>query len=148
MKETRTLLIRYDEIGLKGRNRKYFENQLVRNIRHALKDIEDVRIDKIHGRILGRVNMVDSQECVTRLTFVPGIASVSAGISMEPDFDKMAKLGISLIQPKLKAGGQLNFCVRTRRSNKMFPFTSKEIDFEVGSRLMEALADTARASCK
>ena len=141
MKETRTLLIRYDEIGLKGRNRKYFENQLVRNIRHALKDIEDVRIDKIHGRILGRVNMVDSQECVTRLTFVPGIASVSAGISMEPDFDKMAELGVSLIQPKLKAGGQLNFCVRTRRSNKMFPFTSKEIDFEVGSRIMGALAD-------
>ena len=77
MKETRTLLIRYDEIGLKGKNRKYFENKLVHNIRHALKGIEDVRIDKIHGRILGRVNMVDSQECVTRLTFIPGIASVT-----------------------------------------------------------------------
>ena len=141
MKETRTLLIRYDEIGLKGRNRKYFENQLVRNIQHALTGIEDVRIDKIHGRILGRVNMIDSQECVTRLTFVPGIASVSAGISMEPDFDKMAGLGISLIQPKLKAGRQLKFCVRTRRSNKMFPFTSKETDFEVGSRIMATLVD-------
>lgn len=141
MKETRTLLIRYDEIGLKGRNRKYFENQLVRNIRHALKDIEDIRIDKIHGRILGRINIADSQECVTRLTFIPGIASVSAGISMEPDFDKIAGLGTSLIQPKLEAGGQLKFCVRTRRSNKMFPFTSKEIDFEVGSRIMRTLAD-------
>ena len=141
MKETRTLLIRYDEIGLKGRNRKYFENQLVRNIRHALKDIEDVRIDKIHGRILGRVNMVDSQECITRLTFIPGIASVSAGVSMEPDFEKMAELGVNLIQPKLEARKQLKFCVRTRRSNKMFPLTSKEINFEVGSRIMEVLAN-------
>ena len=141
MKETKTLIVRYDEIGLKGKNRKYFENRLVRNIRYALKDIEDVRINKIHGRILGRVNIADSQECVGRLTFIPGISSISAGISLEPDFDKMAELGISLIQPKLKAGGQLNFCVRTRRSNKMFPFTSKEIDFEVGSRIMGALAD-------
>ena len=75
MKDTRTLLMRYDEIGLKGRNRKYFENQLVRNIRRALGVIKDVRIDKIHGRILGRVNMVDSQECVTRLTFVEHLFS-------------------------------------------------------------------------
>ena len=141
MKEISTLLIRYDEIGLKGRNRKYFENRLVHNIRRAFKDIKDVRIDKIHGRILGRVNMADSQECVTRLTFIPGIASVSAGISMEPDFDKIAELGVSLIQSKLEARGQLKFCVRTRRSNKMFPLTSKEINFEVGSRIMEKLAD-------
>ena len=141
MKETRTLLIRYDEIGLKGRNRRYFENQLVRNIRYALKGIEDVRVDKIHGRILGYVNMVDSQECVNRLTFIPGIASISIGNSMEPDFDKMADLGISLIRPKLEAREQLKFCVRTRRSNKVFPFTSKEVDFEVGSRIMETLAD-------
>ena len=141
MKEISTLLIRYDEIGLKGKNRKYFENRLVYNIRRALKGIKDVQINKIHGRILGRVNMVDSQECITRLTFIPGIASVSAGISMEPDFEKMAELGVNLIQPKLEARKQLKFCVRTRRSNKMFPLTSKEINFEVGSRIMEVLAN-------
>jgi len=141
VKETKTLIVRYDEIGLKGKNRKYFENRLVRNIRYALKDIEDVRINKIHGRILGRVNIADSQECVARLTFIPGISSISAGISLEPDFDKMAEWGISLILPKLEAEGKIKFCVRTRRSNKMFPFTSKEIDFEVGSRIMDALAD-------
>ena len=112
MKDIRTLLIRYDEIGLKGRNRKYFENKLVRNIRQALKDIQDARIEKIHGRILGRVNLVDASECVTRLTFVPGIASISIGNSVEPDFYKIAELGISLIQPKLEAKGHLKFCVQ------------------------------------
>ena len=45
--ETKTLLIRYDEIGLKGRNRRHFENQLVKNIRYALKDIKNTKIDKI-----------------------------------------------------------------------------------------------------
>ncbi len=140
MKESRTLLIRYDEIGLKGKNRKYFENRLARNIRYALKEIEGVRIEKVHGRILGRVDRKDADECVQRLTFVPGIASISIGVSMEPDFDKMAEWGIGLIRPKLDNLGQLKFCVRTRRSNKLFPSTSTEIDFEVGSRIMGALS--------
>ena len=136
----KTLLIRYDEIGLKGRNRRHFENQLVRNIRYALRDIKNVQIDKIRGRILGRVDLAEAEKCTSRLTQTPGIASISIGNSIEPDFDKMAELGVSLIHEKLQAQGELKFCVRTRRSNKAFPFTSKEVDFEVGSRIMETLS--------
>ena len=138
--KTKTLLIRYDEIGLKGRNRRHFENQLVRNIRYALRDIKNVQIDKIRGRILGRVDLAEAEKCTSRLTQTPGIASISIGNSIEPDFDKMAELGVSLIHEKLQAQGELKFCVRTRRSNKVFPFTSKEVDFEVGSRIMETLS--------
>ena len=138
--KTKTLLIRYDEIGLKGRNRRHFENQLVGNIRYALRDIKNVQIDKIHGRILGRVALAEAEKCTSRLTQISGIASISIGNSIEPDFDKMAELGVSLIHEKLQAQGELKFCVRTRRSNKAFPFTSKEVDFEVGSRIMETLS--------
>ena len=137
---TKTLLIRYDEIGLKGRNRRHFENQLVSNIRYALRDTKNIKIDKIHGRILGRVDFTDAEKCTSRLTQIPGIASISIGNSMEPDFDKMAELGVSLIHEKLQTQGELKFCVRTRRSNKGFPFTSKEVDFEVGSRIMGVLS--------
>jgi len=138
--KTKTLLIRYDEIGLKGRNRRHFENQLVSNIRYSLRDIKNIKIDKIHGRILGRVDFTDAEKCTSRLTQIPGIASISIGNSMEPDFDKMAELGVSLIHEKLQTQGELKFCVRTRRSNKGFPFTSKEVDFEVGSRIMGVLS--------
>ena len=137
---TKTLLIRYDEIGLKGRNRRHFENQLVSNIRYALRDTKNIKIDKIHGRILGRVDFTAAEKCTSRLTQIPGIASISIGNSMEPDFDKMAELGVSLIHEKLQTQGELKFCVRTRRSNKGFPFTSKEVDFEVGSRIMGVLS--------
>ena len=138
--KTKTLLIRYDEIGLKGRNRRHFENQLVSNIRYALRDIKNIKIDKIHGRILGRVDLTDAEKCTLRLTKIPGIASISIGNSMEPDFETMAELGVSLIHEKLQAQGELKFCVRTRRSNKAFPFTSREVDFEVGSRIMGVLS--------
>ena len=138
--KTKTLLIRYDEIGLKGRNRRHFENQLVSNIRYALRDVKNIQIDKIHGRVLGRVDLIEAAKCTARLAQIPGIASISIGNSIEPDFDKMAELGVSLIHEKLQAQGELKFCVRTRRSNKAFPFTSKEVDFEVGSRIMETLS--------
>ena len=45
--QNRTLLIRYDEIGLKGRNRRHFENQLVRNIRNSLKRIKNIHFQKM-----------------------------------------------------------------------------------------------------
>ena len=61
----RTLLIRYDEIGLKGRNRRHFENQLVKNIRRALRGIHNIKINKIHGRILGLVNLADADISIT-----------------------------------------------------------------------------------
>jgi len=138
--QTKTLLIRYDEIGLKGRNRRHFENQLVSNIRYSLRDIKNIKINKIHGRILGRVCLTDAEKCTSRLTQIPGIASISIGNSMEPDFDKMAELGVSLIHEKLQTQGELKFCVRTRRSNKGFSFTSREVDFEVGSRIMGVLS--------
>ena len=140
--KTKTLLIRYDEIGLKGRNRRHFENQLVSNIRYALRDFKNIKIDKVHGRILGHVDFYDAGKCTSLLTQIPGIASISIGNSMEADFDKMAQLGISLIQEKLQTQGEIKFCVRTRRSNKAFPFTSREVDFEVGSRIMEALSSS------
>ncbi len=35
-----TFLIKYGEIGIKGKNRHLFEDALVRQVRHALKDVD------------------------------------------------------------------------------------------------------------
>ncbi len=140
MTNSRTILIRYDEIGLKGKNRKFFENRLLGNVRKALGGIDGIRVDKIHGRLLVRVARLQAEECVRRLSCVPGIASLSVGVLVEPDFDEMAALGVEWILPRLQASGSLKFCVRTKRSDKRFPSTSTEIDFEVGSRIMKSLA--------
>ncbi|MEE9259308.1 MAG: tRNA uracil 4-sulfurtransferase ThiI [Nitrospinaceae bacterium] len=141
MTDARTLLVRYDEIGLKGRNRKFFEQCLLNNIKSSFCGIDNLQFRMPRGRILVYTDSGRAAECVLRLGFVPGIASVSVGISMNPDFDEMAALGIQLIEPHLKPDGGLKFCVRTQRSNKSFPKTSPEINFEVGSRIMKALAD-------
>jgi len=140
MSEARTLLVRYDEIGLKGKNRRFFENCLLGNIRRALAGLRPVRFRVPHGRILVDTDRARAAECALRLTRVPGIASVSAGVPVERDLDAMAEAGIGLIGPRLREAGALKFCVRAQRSDKTFHKTSPEIDFEVGSRIMQRLA--------
>ena len=142
MTERRTVLIRYDEIGLKGRNRKFFEKCLLRNIKRVLSlGTDDIVYRSPRGRIFLDIPSSFAPECTVRLKSVPGIASFSIGISMEPDFDAMAELGIQWIGPRLKSGRDaMKFCVKTRRSAKSFPKTSPEVNFEVGSRIMTKLS--------
>ena len=141
MTERRTVLIRYDEIGLKGRNRKFFEKCLLRNIKRVLSCTDDIAYRSPRGRIFLDIPSSFAPECTARLKTVPGIASFSIGISMAPDFDAISVLGIQWIEPRLESSGNsLKFCVKTRRSEKSFPKTSPEVNFEVGSRIMKQLS--------
>ena len=141
MTERRTVLIRYDEIGLKGRNRKFFEKCLLRNIKRVLSGPNDIDYRSPRGRIFLDIPSSFAPECTARLKTVPGIASFSIGISMAPDFDAISVLGIQWIEPRLESSGNsLKFCVKTRRSEKSFPKTSPEVNFEVGSRIMKQLS--------
>jgi tRNA uracil 4-sulfurtransferase len=138
MTDRRTVLIRYDEIGLKGRNRKFFEKCLLKNIKRVLSELEGIHYRSPRGRILLDIPFDYASDCTVLLKTIPGIASFSIGVTMSPDFDDMARLGIQWIEPKLE--GSLKFCVKTRRSEKKFPKTSPEVNFEVGSRIMKELA--------
>jgi len=137
--DKRTILVRYDEIGLKGRNRKYFEKALLKNIKRALPSDSAIEYRIPRGRILIDLSSEIAEKYGDCLQNIPGIASYSIGVSIDPDFDQMAELGIQWIEPLLAGKDQLNFCVRTRRSEKTFPKTSTEINFEVGSRIMSKL---------
>ena len=141
MNDQRTILVRYNEIGLKGGNRKYFEKILLKNIKRVLPDDEGILYRTPRGRIMLDLSESVATACADELSFIPGISSYSVGISVKPDLDEIATLGIQWIEPLLKPGKTLRFCVRTRRSAKTFPATSPEINFEVGSRIMSKLGE-------
>ena len=140
MTERRTVLIRYDEIGLKGRNRKYFEKCLLKNIKRALSGMDDIHYTSPRGRIFLDIPSSFEPECSILLKAIPGVASFSIGVSMNADLDAIASLGIQWIESKLGSSETLKFCVKTRRSAKSFPKTSPEVNFEIGSRIMTALS--------
>ena len=54
--EFKAFLIKYAEIGIKGNNRRFFEDALVRQMKYALKPVGDFSIRKESGRIFVHAN--------------------------------------------------------------------------------------------
>jgi thiamine biosynthesis protein ThiI len=139
MNESRTILVRYDEIGLKGKNRDQFINRLVKNIQGQMKDLEGLQFRVPHGRIFIHCSSDSAEECARRLQKIPGVASASVGVTRKPEFDELAAVGVEWIDPLLQPGKTFKFCVRTNRADKSYPHKSPDIDREVGSRILRQL---------
>ena len=77
----KSFLIKYGEIGVKGKNRYMFEDALMKQIRTALKEVEGkFNVSKELGRIY--VDMdgdYDYEEAIDRLSKVFGIRYLSYG---------------------------------------------------------------------
>ena len=79
------LLIRYDEIHLKGLNRPFFERKLINSIKRALSGL-DADVKKEQGRIyVYGVSEENTEEAVDRLTRVFGIHSISPAVGVDKD---------------------------------------------------------------
>ncbi len=126
------LMVRYGEIFLKGLNRPYFIRALVRKIRYALRGTgADVHVHD--GRILVR-GFSDTEECISRVTKVFGVHSVTPSVEMpKEDFDAICDQAIEMV--KDLSG---TFKVSARRSDKRYPLNSPAINEEVGYRILNA----------
>jgi len=123
------ILIRYSEIGLKGDNRSFFEQQLVRNIEACLHDHAVVfeKVERVFGRILVQTN--DSCTC---LKAVFGISSfseaVSVGSTVEEAFAEVVK--------SISFAGAKSFRVLCQRLDKSFVPNSPEFCRQLGSLIV------------
>lgn len=134
------LLVKYGEIGLKGRNRPDFEERLVANLRRATRDFEGVEVRREYGRIAVHASSC-SDELLDRLRSVFGVVSVSPARTAELSLEAIIEASKAAMADRLaKANGELTFKVETRRPNKRFPLTSPEINARVGSALLRAFS--------
>ena len=130
-----SVVVHYQEIALKGRNRPWFIGRLVRNIRTATSDLDVTHVTAKMGRIevvLGSAAAWD--EVAARLRRVFGIANFSRAALVPLDIEVIAAA-------ILKDLGDLqvpSFRVSARRADKRFPLTSPQIEREVGGRIKEA----------
>ncbi|MCR4691342.1 MAG: tRNA 4-thiouridine(8) synthase ThiI [Lachnospiraceae bacterium] len=144
-------LIKYAEIGVKGKNRYVFEDALVKQIRFALKRTEgEFEVWRAQGRIyidgpddysftedLPQGNPIDEQ-LRDQLGRVFGIAGFCPVVSVEDDgFDKLAEEVVSYMQRTYKEG-EHTFKVFARRARKSYPMESPEICMELGGRILDA----------
>ncbi|MEO5740069.1 MAG: tRNA uracil 4-sulfurtransferase ThiI [Vicinamibacterales bacterium] len=130
-----SVVVHYQEIALKGRNRPWFIARLVRNIKTATSDLNVTRVLTKMGRIEIILGGPDAWEPVAeRLRHVFGIANFSRAALVPLDIDGIAKA----ILDDLGDVRVSTFRVSAKRADKRFPLTSPQIEREVGGRIKEA----------
>jgi len=88
----KVIIIRFGEIFLKGKNKKFFENLLEKNIKNALS-IYDCIIEKSHNRFYVAGYNADIEDSIIEtLKKVFGIHSVSPAVKMPTDISKVANI--------------------------------------------------------
>jgi thiamine biosynthesis protein ThiI len=128
-------LIRYGEIGLKGKNRRFFENALTGNIKKALVNVAECKIHRSHSRNFVEVISGDADAVAKRLTEVFGIVSISPVAIAKLDLEDINAVALREFAAVARPG--LRFKVETKRANKQFPMKSPVVSSEVGAHLLE-----------
>lgn len=136
------ILVRYGELGLKGKNKAQFINRLVLNIKRGIKGLAPREVVSTWGRVWVPV-IDDLDQTIERLQQVFGIYSVSPVIKTEKDLEAIKKAALRVLHDSLPQGG--TFKVETRRPDKTFPMLSPEISKEVGSYLFANSPDIYQA---
>lgn len=127
------ILVRYGEISLKGLNRNYFIDLLVKNIRNVLKHLDSVKVQKIQGRIIVHISDEQLSEGLTAVQKVFGIVSVSPAVVVESD---MAVIEQVVLEEARKVSFK-TFKVSAKRGDKRFPIQSPEIGRRLGAVILK-----------
>lgn len=133
----KAFLIKYGEIGIKGKNRYIFEDALIKQIKYAMKDCAAFEVTKQQGRIY--VHMLedyDYDQVVAALTRVFGIVAVCpVVICDDPEWENLTKVVGDYIE-KAYETHNFTFKVESRRADKKYPKKSMEINAGVGEYLL------------
>jgi len=132
------LLIRYDEIHLKGLNRPFFERKLIEGIKHSLSGL-NATVHKEQGRIfVYGIAAEDRDEAVDRLTRVFGVHSISPAVGVEKDWNTIIAAARGITERAIGSREKATFKCFCRRSDKGFFMNSEEINRELGHEMLEA----------
>jgi len=131
----RTILLHYHEINLKGNNRGWFENQLIRHVRTLLNDLPHGDIRQIAGRLFIDVGPdAPVEEFELRLQRVFGIANLASAWKVPADMETIRTTFAHLLQKK----SFKSFRIHARRGTKEFPLNSQKINEDLG-RFVQSL---------
>lgn len=132
------ILIRYGELGLKGKNMKHFIIQLQKNIQTALWAFPNVRVKRTQGRVFVELHGESADPIMEELQKVYGIHSLSLAIKVENDLNDIKQGALFALQQN---PDKQTFKVSVRRANKGFPIGSQEMNQVLGAHLLKNVAN-------
>lgn len=136
----KAFLIKYGEIGTKGKNRYLFEDALCRQIRRALKKVEgNFTVTKEQGRVyVDTDGEFDYDGTVRALRTVFGILWICPMLRIEDNgFDDLAD-NVTDYLHRIYGDSKKTFKVNARRARKNYPKNSMEINMDLGEKIIEA----------
>ncbi len=139
-----SFLIKYAEIGVKGKNRYMFEDALVSHINRILKPIDgDFTVVKESGRIYAEAGAeYDYDEVIGRLTKIFGISAICPVVRMDDkEYEAVVKEVLRYVDETYE-DKHFTFKVNARRADKNYPMTSEEINADLGEKILEAFPET------
>lgn len=138
--EFKSFLIKYAEIGVKGKNKYLFEDALVKQINLALKKADgEFKVYREVGRIyVDTLSDYDYDEVIDVLTKVFGVVGICPLVQIEDNGWEDLKLQVIDYMEQVYGNKELTFKVNARRARKNYPKTSVEINMEMGEAVLDA----------
>ena len=121
-------LIHYGELSLKGRNRSFFENKLKENIERETGG----KVIKYRGRFV----LENGDPELLKNVF--GISWYAEALKVDKNYDSIREIVLRNVDKELS--GKSSFAVFVKRSDKSFPYTSMELENEIGSEISKSYA--------
>lgn len=135
----RCVIVHYHELALKGHNRDYFEQCLIKNIRTALNDVGVRQVENLHSRIRIRLPHEASIEVVRdRLIRVCGIANFLPGrvVPLQLANPNLHELTAAVLE-EIESQSFATFRITARRADKRLALTSMDIEKSLGAAVCD-----------
>lgn len=140
MNTFKSFLLKYAEIGVKGKNRYVFEDALVAQIKHALEKVDGkFNVRKVSGRIYADAEGdYDYDEAVAALQKVFGLVGICPLVQFDDNgFDNLADRVLKYMD-MMYPDKNKTFKVFTRRARKNYPMDSPEVNMAIGEKILDA----------
>ncbi|MGN1221763.1 MAG: tRNA uracil 4-sulfurtransferase ThiI [Christensenellales bacterium] len=125
------ILVKYGEIYLKGNNRSFFENQLLKNIKYSLHEI-DAKAERIRTRyLISNYDKNDENLIVSKLLTVFGIHSISKAVEIDTTMQTIIDFANTIKMDNC------TFKVETNRADKSFELNSFELNCKLGEIILQ-----------
>lgn len=139
----KAFLIKYAEIGVKGKNRYLFEDALANQIKYALKKCDgEFQVRKTQGRIyVDAMTDFDFEDTVEHLQRVFGISAICPVVYVEDEgFEKLCQDVIAFLN-SVYPDKNKTFKVNARRARKNYPKDSMTINMDLGEAILNAFPE-------
>ena len=143
-----SIIVKYGEIGIKGKNRYIFENKLIKNIKNMLKPIDKFNVYKEYGRVYVDLGDYEYDEVCEEVKKVFGVVGVCPAVKVlrnneedvEAAYQKLKETALLVLEEKIEAGAK-TFKVESRRGDKSFRLTSQDMSIDIGGYLLSNVGD-------